>query len=95
MAERFKIELKEREEIKSLLEIMDKSIPYNIIFIIEESDSIYLSTSIKYPHPNKADISVIDWTFKTSWFLQNENKYTLNLKSNLDVVLFDFCLQIT
>ena len=91
----FKIELKVREEIQSLLEIIDKAIPYNIIFIIEDSGSIYLSTSTKHPHPINSDNSVIDWTFKTSWFLQNENTYSLNLKKSLDAVYFDFCSQLS
>lgn len=91
----FKIELKIREEIRPLLDIIDKAIPYNIIFIIEESDSIYISTSTKHPHPVNADNSVIDWTFKTSWFLYNENIYSLHLKKNLDAVYHDFCIQLS
>lgn len=91
----FKIELKVREEIQTLLEIIDRAIPYNIIFIIKESNSVYLSTSTKHPHPVNADNSVIDWTFKTSWFLKNENIYTLHLKKSLDAVYHDFCIQLS
>jgi len=91
----FKIELKVREEIQSLLEIIDKAIPYNIIFIVEESEDIYLSTSTKHPHPVNADNSVIDWTFKTSWFLQKESSYSLHLKKSLDAVYHDFCIQLS
>jgi hypothetical protein len=90
----FKLELKVREEIQPLLDIINKAIPYNIIFIIEESDSIYLSTSTKHPHPVNADNSVIDWTFKTSWFTKNDNTYSLNLKKSLDAVYHDFCIQL-
>lgn len=91
----FKIELKIKEEIQPLLDIIDKSIPYNIIFIIKESSSIYLSTSMKHPHPLNADNSVIDWTYKTSWFLPADNIYSLNLKNNLDFVYRDFCIQLS
>jgi len=91
----FKIELKVREEVQPLLDIINKAIPYNIIFIIEESDSIYLSTSTKHPHPVNNDNSVIDWTFKTSWFTQNENTYSLHLKKSLDAVYHDFCIQLS
>jgi hypothetical protein len=91
----FKVELKVREEIQLLLEIIDKAIPYNIIFIIGESDSIYLSTSTKHPHPVNADNSVIDWNFKTSWFFPNENTYSLHLKKSLDAVYHDFCVQLS
>lgn len=90
----FKIELKVKEEIQPLLEIIDKAIPYNIIFLIEESGSIYLSTSTKHSHPVNADNSVIDWTFKTSWFTKSENTYSLNLKKSLDAVYHDFCIQL-
>lgn len=91
----FKIELKVREEIQSLLDIINKAIPYNIIFIVEESDAIYLSTSTKHPHPVNADNSVIDWTFRTSWFSHNENAYSLHLKKSLDAVYHDFCIQLS
>ena len=91
----FKIELKVRDEIKQLLEIIDKAIPYNIIFIIVESESLYLSTSIKHPHPVQSDNSVIDWTYKTPWFLPNEKNYSLALKKNLDAVYLDFCIQLS
>lgn len=90
----FKIELKIREEIQQLLDIINKAIPYNIIFIIAESDNIYLSTSTKHPHPVNPDNSVIDWTFKTSWFAVNENIYSLNLKKSLDALYYDFCIQL-
>lgn len=91
----FKIELKVRGEIQPLLEIIDKAIPYNIIFIIEESGSIYLSTSTKHPHPINNDNSVIDWTFKTPWFLNSLNTYSLYLKKSLDAVYHDFCIQLS
>lgn len=91
----FKIELKEKGEIHPLLEIIDKAIPYSIIFIVEESGSIYISTSTKHPHPINANNAVIDWTFKTPWFLQNENTYSLLLKKSLDAVYYDFCIQIS
>lgn len=91
----FKIELKIREEIQPLIEIIDKAIPYNIIFIIEASGSIYLTTSIKHPHPINNDNSVIDWTFKTAWFSPSLNTYSLNLKKSLDAVYHDFCTQLS
>lgn len=91
----FKIELKVREEIQPLLDIINKAIPYNIIFIIEESNGIYLSTSTKHPHPVNNDNSVIDWTFKTPWFLPAENEYSLHLKKSLDAVYHDFCIQLS
>lgn len=91
----FKVELKIKEEIPLLLELIDKAIPYNIIFIIEKDTEIYLSTSVKHPHPLNENNSVIDWRFRTDWFQSNENKYSLNLKRNLDAVYHDFCNQLS
>lgn|SRR5690606_2132708 len=91
----FRIELKVKEEIQTVLDIIDKSIPYNIVFVIEFGGSIYISTSTKHPHPINEDNAVIDWTFKTGWFLPSENKYTLQLKKSIDAVYHDFCIQIS
>jgi hypothetical protein len=91
----FRIELKVKEEIQTVLDIIDKSIPYNIVFVIEFGGSIYISTSTKHPHPINEDNAVIDWTFKTGWFLPSENKYTLQLKNSIDAVYHDFCIQIS
>jgi hypothetical protein len=91
----FRIELKVKEEIQTVLDIIDKSIPYNIVFVIEFGGSIYISTSTKHPHPINEDNAVIDWTFKTGWFLPSENKYTLQLKKSIDAVYHDFCIQLS
>lgn len=91
----FKIELKKKEEIQTVLDVIDKAIPYNIIFVIEHGGSIYLSTSTKHPHPVNEDNSVIDWTFKTGWFLLPENPYALELKKSIDAVYHDFCVQLS
>lgn len=91
----FRIELKVKEEIQTVLDIIDKSIPYNIVFVIEFDGKIYISTSTKHPHPINEDNAVIDWTFKTGWFLPSENKYTLQLKKSIDAVYHDFCIQLS
>ncbi|MHC1777532.1 MAG: DUF4391 domain-containing protein [Lentimicrobium sp.] len=91
----FKIELKVKEEIPAILDLVDKAIPYNIIFIIEKDEEIYLSTSVKHPHPLNDNNSVIDWRFRTDWFLPIENKYSLILKRSLDAVYHDFCNQLS
>lgn len=91
----FKIELKVKDEIPAILDLIDKAIPYNIIFIIEKDVEIYLSTSVKHPHPLNDNNAVIDWRFRTDWFLSNENKYSLNLKKSLDAVYHDFCNQLS
>ena len=91
----FKVVLKVKEEIQMLLNVIDKAIPYNIIFIVEHRDEIYLSTSVKHSHPISADNAVIDYTFTSPWFSIAEQKYQLNLKKNLDAVYHDFCTQLS
>lgn len=91
----FKIELKIKEDIKLVLDIIDKSIPYPIIFLVEFNTEIYLSCSTKHPHPVNEDNAIVDWTFKTEWFNQKVNNYNLNLKKDLDFVFKDFCVQLS
>jgi hypothetical protein len=91
----FRVNLKEKEDISSVLDIVDKAIPYHIIFIVEYGGQIYLSTSTKHPHPLNDSTSVIDWTFKTSWFAPEENRYSLQLKKSIDAVYHDFCVQLS
>tara|TARA_R110002051_G_scaffold218481_1_gene282333 strand:- start:4874 stop:5533 length:660 start_codon:yes stop_codon:yes gene_type:complete len=91
----FKLELKLKEDINTILEIIDKAIPYPIIFSIYYEDEMYLSTSTKHPHPTNENNAVIDWRFKTDWFKQGTNDYSINLKTDLDWVIKDFSLQIS
>jgi len=91
----FRIELKVKDDISAILEIIDKAIPYHIIFVVSHKEFIYLSASLKHPHPAKEDNSVIDWTFKSDWFESTKDLFRINLKSNLDFVLEDFCNQIS
>src|SRR5690554_4426911 len=44
----FKIELKSKQDIQPILDMIDKSIPYSIIFIVEFEGLICLSTSSKH-----------------------------------------------
>ena len=91
----FKIELKVKAEIQPLLDLIDKSIPYHIIFVVHHENSVYLSTSAKHVHPVKNDSAVLDWNFKTEWFPADENKYKINLKKSIDAIHHDFCIQLT
>lgn len=91
----FSIELKEKKEIKSILEIIDKTIPYHIIFIVSFADEVYLSASAKHPSPLNNDKSVIDWTYTSPWFKKTENTYRIKLMKNIDTVFFDFCRQLS
>ena len=74
----FDIELKEKFDIKDLLLIIDKAIPYPIIFIIRFENLIRLSTSPKHINPNKEDTAVIDYTFKRVSLLKAKIGLKLN-----------------
>lgn len=91
----FKVELKVNSDIQAILDVIDKSIPYTIIFIVEYLNSIYLSTTIKHQNPVGENNAVLDWTFKTSWFLPSENPYQLLLNRSLDAVYKNLCVQIS
>ncbi len=90
----FKIELKEKTVIKDLLSIIEKSIPYHIVFWIEFGDEFYISTSVKHLHPQNEDIAVIDYTFTSDWKLVEDNTYKIELKNNLDRIFKNFCEQL-
>lgn len=90
----FEITLKSEANIKSILEIIDKSIPYHIIFIVYLDSSFYVSASAKHPNPLNENNTVIDWSFKSEWLKIDENPYHFNLKKNLDFVFTDVCQQI-
>lgn len=91
----FKVELKQKSDILKILEIINKSIPYHIVFWVEHNLEAYISTASKHPHPTNDDIAVIEWTFSSDWFNKDHNRYAFNLKGSLDAVYKDLCVQLT
>src|SRR5690606_15161469 len=91
----FKVELKKKSEIAKILEIINKSISYHIVFWVENEREAYISTASKHPHPTNYDIAAIDWIFTSDWFFKEENVYSFNLKGSLDDVFKDLCVQLT
>lgn len=91
----FKVELKEQTDILKILEIINKAIPYHIVFWVEFKEQAYISTAAKHPHPTNEDISVVDWTFASEWFNMATTPFQFNLKSSLDTVFKDLCVQLT
>lgn len=91
----FEIKLKTKEKIQPLLNIIDKAIPYHIIFIVTFGEETYLSTSKKHNHINNENTGVIDWNFISDWQSSREKKKTLNLKESIDFIFTDFCSQIS
>ncbi|MCZ4245842.1 DUF4391 domain-containing protein [Pedobacter punctiformis] len=89
----FNIELKDKVQIKSILNIIDKAIPYPIIFIVRNGKSVYLSTSPKHNNPKNEDLAVIDYTYSTDWFAENDNEFQIELKNDIDWVYKTFCEQ--
>jgi hypothetical protein len=91
----FKVELKVKDEIDAILKLIDKAIPYRIIFVIEAENEFYLSTSIKHEHPTRKDVCVIDWTLAIPWHTKSEgNNYPIDLKKSIDAVYESFCLKL-
>ncbi len=91
----FRVELKVQEEIQTLLDVMDRAIPYHIVFIVVHKNAMYISTSSKHPHPVNNDNSVVDYTFRTDWFNSKERNYIFNLSRSIDAIYHDFCLQLS
>lgn len=89
----FTIELKEKLNIKDLLIIIDKAIPYYIIFTVKFNEEYYISTSAKHIHPTNDDSAVIDYTFFTDWITEGETTLIIELKNNLDWIYKNFCSQ--
>lgn len=91
----FTIELKKKIEIKDLLTVIDKAIPYHIIFKILFEEEYYLSASVKHSNPQNENMAVIDYTFSSNWKSASDPQFTLELRNNLDWVYRNFCLQFT
>lgn len=90
----FHFELKLKQKIDSLISVVDKAIPYPIVFIISIENEYYISTSKKHLNPLNQDNAIIDWRFESEWILKDESKFSFNLKKSLDEVFFDFCSQL-
>lgn len=88
----FKIELKVKEDVKTIFDINNKAAIYHIIFAVSFEEEIYLLTSAKHPHLTNEKSAVIDWTFKTDWFLPIENPYILHLKKAFMLFIMIFVI---
>lgn len=91
----FEIKLKKKEKIQPLLNVIDKAIPYHIIFIVTFGEETYLSTSEKHNHINNENTAVIDWNFNSDWQFITKKKISLNLKESIDFIFTDFCSKIS
>lgn len=91
----FDIELKEKTNIRELLEVIQKAISYPIICIIRFKDEFYISTAAKHKNPINENNAVIDYFFESEWLPININPYKIELKNNLDWIFKNFCEQIS
>lgn len=94
----FRVELKFKiDPIKAqdILSIVEKAIPYQLIFYVEYEDEFFISTAVKRPKVDDEDRSIIDWQFTSDWMNSSHNHYKFELKKNLDTTYFRFCKQLT
>jgi hypothetical protein len=88
------VQLKEKCRISSVLEVMEKAMPYAVIFWVTFGEEAYLSTAQKHLNPLNEDNAVIDWTFSSDWFKRGDCPYTLPLNQSLDAVHLRLCAQL-
>lgn len=91
----FEILLKKKHTAEDVLNIIDRFIPYHIIFVLRFDTELMYSVAQKHPNPNSEDNSVIDWRFTSNWINDGSDAFKLNLKKSLDDVFSDFCLQVS
>jgi len=91
----FEIQLKQKQSIQEVTNVIDRTIPYSIIFQIRFEDEVLISTSRKHIHPTNENQSVIDWVFESNWIDSNSFPYKLDLQKNLDYIYFNLCFQIS
>jgi hypothetical protein len=91
----FLIELKSKLDLESVFLLMDKAIPYHLIFVTQFENELQFRASAKHPHPVNPNNSVVDWTFKSEWLPRSEHSFRLYLGGSLDRIFFDFCSQLS
>lgn len=91
----FEVRMKIKDRIESLLDIIDKSIPYHIIFVVRYNDFKFFRACKKHIHPTSENVSVLDWVFTSDWMASNDDHYELILKKNIDSIFEEFCFQLS
>ena len=91
----FELELKEQTNINELLLLINRVIPYPILFVIRHNEEIMYSISKKHTHPTNENQAVVDWTFSTSWKNVLEDEFEISLSNSLDSVFQEICFKIS
>lgn len=91
----FELELKEQTTINELLLLVNRVIPYPILFVLRFNEEIMYSISKKHTHPTNENQAVVDWTFSTSWKNVVEDEFEISLSNSLDTVFQEVCFNIS
>jgi hypothetical protein len=91
----FELELKEQTTINELLLLINRVIPYPILFVLRFNEEIMYSISKKHTHPTNENQAVVDWTFSSSWINVQEDEFEITLSNSLDFVFQEICFKIS
>jgi len=89
----FTVELKKSAPVKELLDLIDRCIPYPIVFKVTFGDVSYFHTSIKRQHGQDEDKAIIDFSFSNDWSAESSLKP--ELKASVDYSYLNICLQLS
>ncbi len=89
----FEINLKSPNISQSVIEFIDREIPYHLVFVLKYKDMGQICISYKEEKKNKEGKFKVDTFYKTGW--QGFDELELNIEGlNLDKVYENFLIQI-
>ncbi len=91
----FEMELKGKLNINELMALINKVIPYQILFVLRFNEEVMYSVSKKHIHPANENQAVVDWTFSTTWTNVTDDQLEIQLSNSLDFVFQDICFKIS
>ena len=91
----FEMELKGKLNINELMALINKVIPYQILFVLRFNEEVMYSVSKKHIHPANENQAVVDWTFSTAWMKVTDDQFEIQLSNSLDFVFQDICFKIS
>lgn len=89
----FEVALRDPEKVPSLLDVIDRAIPYPIVFTLRFGDKISRRVAIKHPNPANEDNAVIDWVITGPWH-KDTKAFPIALEKSLDQVFLELCNRI-
>ncbi len=89
----FEVFLKEQAISKNILEVIDREIPYHLVFILRYKDLGQIWISYKEGSKSRVGKFKVDSLYKTEWLKYDDLTLTLN-GLNLDKVYENFMLQV-